>query len=208
MEAGVMTEKTQRNETLTSIYSRRAVRKYKPLPVERKLVDQLLAAGRMAPSAMNRQPWRFYVVTNKELIHLLSKDIVKKAFKEEIKKGIKGILKTAATLLHSLQNFDLSKFDDPVFYSAPVVIFITSPKDNEWAQLDIGMCAQNIMLAAKSMGIDTCPVGFGKFVDHTAHYARLGIPEHEKVQLAVIAGYGDETPAVHQRLQNNVNYPD
>lgn len=208
MEAGVITEKKQRNETLTSIYSRRAVRKYKPLPVERKLIDQLLAAGRMAPSAMNRQPWKFYVVTNRELIHLLSKDIVKKAFKEEIKKGIKGILKTAAALLHSLQNFDLSKFDDPVFYSAPVVIFITSPKDNEWAQLDIGMCTQNIMLAAKSLGLDTCPVGFGKFVDHTAHYARLGITEQEKVQLAVIAGYGDETPSVHQRLQDNVNYLD
>jgi len=48
-----------------------------------------------------------------------------------------------------------------------VVIFIISPHDNEWASLDVGMCAQNIMLAAKSLGLDTCPVGFGKYVEKT-----------------------------------------
>lgn len=208
METEPIIEKAQLNQTITTIYSRRAVRKYKAQPVERRLIDQLLAAGRMAPSAMNRQPWRFYVVTNKELHQLLSKDIVKKAFKEEISKGIKGILNTAFMLLRTLPKFDLSKFDDPVFYNAPVVIFITAPTDNEWAGLDIGMCTQNIMLAAKSMGLDTCPVGFGKFVDHTAHYARLGIPENEKVQLAVIAGYGDEEPPVHKRITDNVSYFD
>ena len=50
------------NDTLKTIYERRAVRKYKDRPVEKHLVEQLLDAGRMAPSAINRQPWKFYVM--------------------------------------------------------------------------------------------------------------------------------------------------
>lgn len=206
MKHASIREYPQTNATLATIYTRRAVRKYQPTAVDRQQVEQLIGAARMAPSAMNRQPWKFYVVSNAELIHLLSKDIVKKAFKEEVKKGFKGILASASALLHALHNFDLSRFDDPIFYKAPVVIFITAPLNNEWAPLDIGMCAQNMMLAAKSLGLDTCPVGFAQFVNHTEHYARLGIPEDEKVLLAVIVGYGNETPPVHERVTNNVMY--
>ena len=107
-------------------------------------------------------------------------------------------------MFHFAQSFDFSTFSDPVFYGAPVVIFITSPRNNEWAQLDIGMCAQNIMLAAKSLGLDTCPVGFGKFVEHTGHYSLLNIPETETVQLSITVGYGDETPHVHERKTDNI----
>ena len=206
MKAEVFTQTKQHNETLATIYKRRAVRKYKNKPVSRNLIEQLLAAGWMAPSAMNRQPWQFYVVTNKELIHTFSKDISKKAFKDTMKKGAKGMLKAVASLFHFAQSFDFSTFSDPVFYGAPVVIFITSPRNNEWAQLDIGMCAQNIMLAAKSLGLDTCPVGFGKFVEHTGHYSLLNIPETETVQLSITVGYGDETPDVHERKTDNITF--
>ena len=62
------------------------------------------------------------------------------------------------------------------------------------------------MLAAKSLGLDTCPIGFAKFVEHTEHYSVLHIPEKESVQLSVIVGYGDETPEVHERKTENVVY--
>jgi nitroreductase len=84
-----------------------------------------------------------------------------------------------------------------------VVIFITAPKDNEWAPLDIGMCAENIMLAAKSLGLDTCPVGLAKFVEKTKIYGKLNIPETEKVMLAVIMGYGDELAEPKERKRDN-----
>lgn len=206
MDTEVLSKIKQENTILNTIYTRRAVRKYKNKTVDKKLIEQLLEAGRMAPSAMNKQPWKFYVVTNKEIVHALSGDIAKKAFKETMKKGVRGILKSLSGLLHFVQSFNLSTYHDPVFYGAPVVIFITSPKNNEWAQLDIGMCAQNIMLAAKSLGLDTCPIGFAKFVEHTEHYSVLHIPEKESVQLSVIVGYGDETPEVHERKTENVVY--
>ncbi|HVX25614.1 MAG TPA: nitroreductase [Parafilimonas sp.] len=208
METEVSINVKQRNETITTIYNRRAVRKYRKKPVSKKLIEELIAAGRMAPSAMNKQPWKFYVVTNEKLIDTFSSDIAKTAFKETVKKGLKGILKTLSAMLHFAQSFTFSSIKDPVFYNAPVVIFITSPKTNEWAGLDIGMCAQNIMLAAKSLGLDTCPVGFGKFVEHTNHYSLLNIPSNEQVQLSIIVGYGDEEPSVHERRTDNIKFFD
>lgn len=192
------------NETMRTIFERRAVRKYKDKAVDRKLIEEIMAAGRMAPSAINKQPWRFYILTNKEDIQQFSKEIVKAAAKGLINSSIKQIIKTAADFLHFPIGINFSK--DVIFHQAPVVIFITSPKDNEWAALDIGMCAQNMMLAAKSMGLDSCPVGLGKFVENTESYPRLQIPQKEHVLLSVVFGYGDESPAVHERIKTNALY--
>ena len=208
METQVVTAEKQQNEMLAVIYNRRAVRKYKNKGVSKKMIERIIGAGRMAPSAMNRQPWKFYVVTNKELIQTFSNDIAKTAFKQTVKKGLRGFLKTLAGMVHFAKSFTFSSLKDPVFYNAPVVIFITSPKTNEWAPLDIGMCAQNIMLAAKSIGLDSCPVGFGKFVGYTKHYSLLNIPANEQVELSIIIGYGDEQPAVHERKTDNIKYLD
>jgi len=195
------------NEVLKAIYERRAVRKFKDKEVDKKIIDQLLDAGRMAPSAINRQPWKFYIITKKEDIKLFSKEIGRSVLKNIPKMGIKNIMKAAASgITHLSHGIDFVKADDPVFHGAPVVIFITASKDNEWASLDIGMCTQNIMLAAKSLGLDTCPVGFGKFVMETKSYSKLNIPANEQVLLSVIVGYGDETPEVHERKKDNAIY--
>lgn len=194
------------NNTLHIIYERRAVRKYKDKPVERAIIEQLLDAGRMAPSAINKQLWKFYVLTNKEQINNFSKEIATAAAKGILKSGVKGIVKTASSFLHFSHGVDFFKAPDPIFHGAPVVIFISSPKDNEWAGLDIGMCSQNIMLAAKSLGLDSCPVGLGKFVEQTKLFSTLNVPQKEQVQLAIIIGYGDEQPTLHERIKTNVIY--
>jgi nitroreductase len=194
------------NETLKTIYERRAVRKYKSTPVSRELIEQILDAGRMAPSAINRQPWKFYILSKEKDIQEFSKAISGVAAKVMLKKGLKTIIKTAKDGFHLAHGFDFFNRKDPVFHSAPVVIFITSAKDNEWAQLDIGMCAQNMMLAAKSLGLDTCPFGFGKFIEETKLYSKLNVPESEQVNLSIVFGYGDETPELHPRIKNNIFY--
>ncbi len=200
MKAGILTPITKRTETIKTIYERRAVRKFKDKKVEKELVEQLLDAARMAPTAMNRQSWKFYVLTKVETIHEFSKEIAKVAAKDFLKAGPRQILKTAAKLLHG---FDFFKTSDPVFHRAPVVIFITAPRNNEWGALDIGMCAQNIMLAAKSLGLDSCPIGFGKYVEKTDSFFKLGIPAEEQVHIAIALGYGDEKPEVHERIRDN-----
>ncbi len=194
------------NETLTTIYERRAIRKYKNKPVERKLIEDIIDAGRMAPSAINKQPWKFYVLTDKGNIKLFSKEISKAAFKGAAKTGIKQIAKSAMGLLHFSNGLNFLETEDPIFHGAPVVIFITAPKDSMWAGLDIGVCAQNMMLAAKSLGLDSCPIGLGRYVEQTKLFSRLNVPKSDSVQLAIIFGYGDENPAPHERVKNNVTY--
>ncbi|HLI92180.1 MAG TPA: nitroreductase family protein, partial [Puia sp.] len=179
--------------------------------VDISLVEQVLDAGRMAPSAMNKQPWQFYVLANKETIQSFSREIAGVMMKGAFKSGVAGIaqlMKAASGLLHLSHGIDLHAIKDPVFYGAPIVIFLTAPRDNEWASLDVGMCAQNIMLAAKSLGLDTCPVGFGKYVEKTKIFSRLHVPASEEVKLAIILGYGDETPEVHERNKNNLLFID
>lgn len=191
METLQATDVLEKNETLKTIYSRRAIRSYLDKPVPKELIDQLLDAGRMAPSAINKQPWKFYVVTNKSFLNELSAETSKAAAKHFHLAFASGLLKAT----------------DAIFHGAPAVIFITAPKDNEWASLDIGMCSQNIMLAAKSLGLDTCPVGLGKFAEETAAYLKFKVSKSEKLLLSIIVGYGkDEKPTVHPRNKENAYY--
>ena len=195
------------NDTLKTIFERRAVRKYKEKAVSKEIIEQLLDAGRMAPSAMNRQPWKFYVVTSKEDIELFSKEIAKVGLKTIPKIGLKEAVKTVISgITHLSHGIDFLTSKDPVFHGAPLVIFITAPKENKWAALDIGMYSQNIMLAARSLGLDTCPIGFGKFVAKTKSYSKLNVSPADKVQLAISIGYGDEKPEAHKRNKDNVFY--
>jgi nitroreductase len=196
----------QNNETLRVIYSRRAIRKYKDIPVEKKWIEKIIDAGRMAPSAMNAQPWKFYVLSNVELIRQFSRQIARATVKGVAKMGVKQVAKTIASAILHPENLLFFKGNDFVFHGAPVVIFITSRKDNVWAGLDIGACAQNMMLAAKSIGLDSCPVGIGKFVMDTEIYSKLNVKDNEEVKLAVILGYGDEVGEVHERKLNNLFY--
>jgi nitroreductase len=63
-----------------------------------------------------------------------------------------------------------------------------------------------MMLAAKSLGLDTCPVGLAKFVENTEIYSGLKVPKNDHVLLAIILGYGDESPEIHERKKENVFY--
>jgi len=159
-------------------------------PVDKALIEQIIDAGRMAPSAMNRQLWKFYVMTDRKQISALSPTIVKVANK----------------VLSWAHGMDSTKTTDIIFHNAPVVIFITGPKKNEWAALDIGMCSQNMMLAAKSLGLDTCPIGFAKLLEKTDKLSVLGMSSSEEIKLAIIIGFGDEDPPVHERKKDNVKY--
>ncbi len=176
------------NETLHTIWERRSVRKFQTKSIDKHFIEKMISAGRMAPSSMNKQPWKFYVLTNKTKIQIYSQAIVKCA-KDDLQ----------------LAFIEKSKYlEDPIFYHAPVVLFITVPKDNDWASIDVGMCSQNIMLAAKSMGFDSCPVGLARLIEKTPIYHELKVPDTEQIKLAIVVGYGDEKPVLHKRINDNL----
>ncbi len=53
---------------LDAIYSRRSIRKYENKDIPQEILQQILEAGRCAPSAVNRQPFRFVVVNDREIM--------------------------------------------------------------------------------------------------------------------------------------------
>ncbi len=181
---------TTDNLVLRTIYQRRAVRKYRYKTVERTITNQLIEAARMAPSAMNRQPYRFIILDNSKDIRDLSVEI----------------MKVAESQFHLAHNTNIMEHDDAIFYNAPLVILFAGPADDNWAAMDIGLAAQNLMLAAKSIGLDTCAVGFASLVNQTPAVHTLQLAEGEKIYLAVIAGYGEEVPVFHGRKSDNSVY--
>ncbi len=69
---------------IDTILSRRSVREFKQEEIDDVIVEQILEAGRWAPSGLNNQPWRFIVIKSNDTIEKLSKlthytDVVKNA---------------------------------------------------------------------------------------------------------------------------------
>lgn len=206
MENNVIIPDSFDNLVLETIYKRRAIRKFKNKIIDKAILEKILDAGRMAPSAINKQPWRFYTTDEPAFIERMSKAILNTSKMDMFKAGIKEVahLLTLSVGFNLKDGINFFKASDPVFHTAPIVVFISADRHNEWASLDIGMCVQNMLLAAKSLGIDSCPVGFGKYIDHTEEYKYLNVPENHQIHLAVIFGYGDEEGKLHERKKDNL----
>ena len=60
--------------SIQALYDRRSIRRYKDKPVSKEIIEQIIDAGRQAPSAKNRQPWKCIVFENeaKAELHLSS----------------------------------------------------------------------------------------------------------------------------------------
>jgi nitroreductase len=109
--------------------SRRSVRQYQPTPIPDDLLEQVLEAGRWAPSAVNSQPWEFIVITDQQ---------VKQAVYDLA--GVFG-LKWKQLL------------------SAPVVIVICARKLTAYSRDDCIFAAENMLLCAADLGLGTCWIG-------------------------------------------------
>jgi nitroreductase len=133
-----------------AIRDRRAVRDFTTDAVPRDMLFQLVSAASWAPSAMNEQPWRFTIITDRALLDLISERA--KAWQSARQDG-----------LNRTDHFrDL--FSDPgfhLFYHAPALIVIAAPAQT-WATEDCALAAQNLMLAATELGLGSCWIGFAQ----------------------------------------------
>ncbi|NOV23997.1 nitroreductase [Cupriavidus necator] len=199
----------------TVIRSRRSVRAFKPEPLRRELVEEILGDAATAPSGANIQPWRVYVVSGAvkdELANALVAacragtasppahfpEPLPDVFRARLSDfgaryyGSLGIDRddTAARMHQTEQNFS--------FFGAPVGLIISIDrrlKPHSW--VDIGLFAQNLMIAAKARGIETCPqVSFAPFHDLIA--AHLQMPSEEVTAFGISMGYGDPQARVNQ----------
>lgn len=168
------------NPVLETIKSRRAIRSFEDKPVPESEIQTMLEAATYAPSAINVQPWKFTLITNKEAMKHLS-DTAKPALLRMLPDvGDEGLVGLKKMLSNPQYN---------IFYNAPLLIFVSGIK-SPYAIYDCSMAAQNMMLAAYTLGIGSCWIGNAVGLANDPKVkTELGVPEDHQVHAAIIFGY-------------------
>ncbi len=198
------------NQIMDNIKKRRSKRYFSGEKIPEEKINEIIEAGRYAPSALNKQPWKFIVLTNSGKIKDLS-GIVKDAYRR-ISRFL-PLLKVLKPMLRDPQvaaaiNKTLSGGEDSVFYSAPLLILVVADKKDPYAERDCAMASQNMMLYAHSVGIRSCYIGRADILMMSGR-ARdmIGLPSGCAIKSAVVFGYspeGDKDMPVPRRKKDNI----
>lgn len=192
-----------------SIYQRRSIRKYSDKQVSRETIAQIIDAGRMAPSAKNRQPWRYIVLGGEN----------KSEFLRHMWEGILREEKEHALLPNSHNGIPDAKNTWKIMTQAPILIVVLNinggnpfdaiDPDSRFTEicdtLSIGASIENMLLKATEMNLGTL------WIANTC-YAYKEITEYlettQQLIGAIALGYADESPAQRPRkkLEDIVEY--
>lgn len=193
-----------------AIVSRRSIRAFLPRAVPRDLVLRLLDIAARAPSGSNIQPWQVVVVTGDALKALgaelralsLAGDPGSEEFRyypREWREPYISRRRKVGWDLYSTLGIGRADKDQMaaqlarnfVFFDALVGLFFTIDRDMEQGSwLDYGMFLQNVMVAARGLGLDTCPqAAFNKYGQVIAE--RLAVPADRMLVCGMALGYGD-----------------
>jgi nitroreductase len=207
---------------------RRSIRRYKKAQVPGHVVRRLLEVARFAPSQGNCQPWKFVVVRDPDMIRGMEEFCVGECRKlsstvdyanlpaGSIKYRVarakaKLFARLQPNMLHPVPMSGVSAIAQgrfAVFHRAPTVILILMDKRGVGVPpVDIGICGSNIVLAAQSLGLGTCWIGFSKFLNESPEWCeRLGVEYPYEVAEAIAVGYpvGDTTHMVPRETHETV----
>ena len=204
-----------------AITSRTSIRAFLPKPVAREDIEALLQVAARAPSGSNTQPWKVYVLTG-AIRQRLSDEILATYMDAEQASqhseeynyypqqwvapyidrrrkvgwdlyallGLTRDNKTGMQAQHG-RNY--------LFFDAPVGLIFTIDRVMEQGSwLDYGMFLQNVMIAARGRGLDTCPqAAFTQF--HKVIARVLQIPDGEQLVCGMALGYAD-----HSKIENTL----
>ena len=144
------------------INERESCRSYTGEHVEKELLLQCIEAARLAPSTCNGQPWYFYLVLNDHL-------------KGEMVKLTQPFTSKAAGFIVMLE-------EKP---SLPTK-FANKFKEQDFTQIDLGIAASHICLAATQLGLSTCMIGWFR---EDKMKKLLGIPKNKRIRLVFSVGH-------------------
>lgn len=201
---------TDPNPVEEAVGQRRSVRAFKPDPVPRETVERILQIAARAPSGTNMQPWKVHVLTGAAKDGLSAAIMAAFDGEEEHKGewayypkkfrdpylarrrkvgwdlyGLLGIEKGDHGKMHTQHGRNYTFFDAPVG-----LVFVIDRDLEIGSWLDYGMFLQNVMVVARSHGLETCPqAAFAPY--HKVIRETLGLDEVEAVVCGMSLGYAD-----------------
>ena len=173
------------NPVIENIMSRRSIRNYKDTAVSREVMSQILECGINAPNGQNKQSWEVRVVDSPEIMN-------------DIKEAMSaGGYEAAAGC----------------FRGAPVMVFIARDKAYDFSTIDCGLLAENMVLAANSLGVGSICLGSPvRFIENSPKrdeiLSRLSFSPGYELCLCVGFGYANEAPAAKPRNFEKVKFVD
>jgi len=191
----------------TAIRTRRSVRKYKTTPVPKAIVLELLEAANLAPSATNRQPWEFVVVSRSYLDRM--EDILNEAFRERVAGVSEDAMRQAIKDLSLPEEESGDRLKSlGRFYrtlgGAPVAVGVCLPRENDpwvWKNniSDSAAAIENLLLAAWDKGLGTCWMAGPLKARADVIAAFLGVPPDRELVAIVTLGYPDHQPPMPRK---------
>tara|TARA_X000001036_G_scaffold112961_4_gene105828 strand:- start:17930 stop:18625 length:696 start_codon:yes stop_codon:yes gene_type:complete len=198
-------------DVLKAIKERKSIRAFKPDPVSKEKLLELLEIAQRAPSGTNTQPWHVYLCAG-EVKAAITRDVLAMAesgqgasyedfdYYPSVWNDLHNSRRRAVGWsLYNLVGIEKGDREGSarqamrnfLFFDAPVGVFVTIDSYLErgnWA--DVGMYIQTLMLAAKGLGLDTCPQA--AWVPYQEPVIRhLGIPDNESLVSGMSLGWAD-----------------
>lgn len=187
------------------ILSRRSVRRFLPDPVERSLLERVLEAAQWAPSAHNRQPWRFAVLTSEAARvklgeamgadfrrDLLASGLPLLEVEQQVERSCRRIREAPAAVLLCLEMTEMDTYPDRRRQEAEYLMAVQSA----------AMAGENLLLAAHTLGLGGVWVCAPLFAQETAR-AALGLPLDWQPQGLILLGYPAKFPEARPRRPLN-----
>ena len=208
-----MLSSPQQEAVDAAITSRRSIRAFLDKPVEREDIARILDVAARAPSGTNTQPWKVHVLTGAARERLSNAILAVNADPEQARAHAEEYpyyprewvspyidrRRKVGWDLYSLLGLTRDNkagmaaqhARNYAFFDAPVGLIFTIDRIMEQGSwLDYGMFLQNIMVAARARGLDTCPqAAFTQY--HRIIADQLALPEHEMVVCGMALGWAD-----------------
>ena len=180
-------------DVMEAIQQRRSIRKFKPDPVPDEVINNMLEAARLAPSASNRQPWRFQVIKD---------PVLKEQVFNEATFGAKHILEAPVMIVCGSELLTFVKGHR----LAPPGSEYYGAESDDWeeikryipdAHVSTAIAVEHMVLTAAALGLGTCWTQRVKY----GQLARiLDWPRHIVAFTLLLVGYSDEEPTPRPRL--------
>jgi len=216
------------NETISvneAIANRRSIRQFLDKPVAKEDVIDILEQAKRAPSGGNLQPWKVYVLAGEfrdRLVNTVAEksainpvgdgteyDIYPPQLTDPYRTRRRDVGSDLYQLIGIPREDKMAKFAQLAknfeFFGAPVGLIFTIDRQmglGQWA--DLGMFMQNVMLMAKSKGLDTCAQEAWA-VWHKTIAEIAEIPDEEMVFAGMCLGYADSDAVINELVSKRAN---